>query len=50
MPLDFILLYVVALRACAVTMIRPSHSLIDMAYFRAETKATPASVEGVGVD
>jgi hypothetical protein len=47
MTLDFILYYVVVLHACAVAMIRPSHTLIDVTYCRAETKATPASVEGV---
>jgi hypothetical protein len=50
MTLDFILHYVVVLHACAVAMIRPSHTLIDMTYCRAETKATPVSVHGVGVD
>jgi hypothetical protein len=44
MTLDFILHYVVVLHACAVAMIRPSHTLIDMTYFRAETKVTPASI------
>jgi hypothetical protein len=44
MSLDFILHYVVVLHACAVAMIKPSHTLIDMAYCRAETKATPASI------
>jgi hypothetical protein len=50
MTLDFILHYVVVLHACAVAMIRPSHTLMDMIYCRAETKATLASVQGVGVD
>jgi hypothetical protein len=50
MTLDFILHYVDVLHACAVAMIRPSHTLIDMTYCRAETKSTPASVQGVGVD
>jgi hypothetical protein len=50
MTLDFILHYVVVLHACAVAMIKPSHTLISMTYCRAETKATPASVQGVGVD
>jgi hypothetical protein len=36
--------------ACALTGILPSLSLIDMIYCVAETKATPASVQGVGVD
>jgi hypothetical protein len=46
MTLDFILHNVVVLHACAVAMIRPPHTLIDMTYFRAETKATPASING----
>jgi hypothetical protein len=50
MTLDFILPYIVVLHSCAVAMIRPSHTLIDMTYCGAETKATPASVQGVGVD
>jgi hypothetical protein len=36
--------------ACALTSILPSLSLIDMIYFTVDTKATPASVQGVGVD
>jgi hypothetical protein len=36
--------------ACALTSILPSLPLIDMIYCTADTKATPASVEGVGVD
>jgi len=44
MTLDFILHCVVVLHAYAVAMIRPFHTLIDMSYCRAETKATPASV------
>jgi hypothetical protein len=47
MTLDFILHYVVILHGCVVAMIRPSHTLIDMTYCRAEAKATPASVQGV---
>jgi hypothetical protein len=50
MTLDFVLHYVVVLNACAVAMIRPSHTLKYMTYCREETKATPASVQGVGVD
>jgi hypothetical protein len=50
MTLDFVLYYVVVLHTCVVAIIRPAHTLIDMAYCRAETKATPASVQGVGVD
>jgi hypothetical protein len=34
---------------CALTIILPSLSLIDI-YCTAETKATPASVQGDGVD
>jgi hypothetical protein len=36
--------------ACALNSILPSLSLIDMIYCTADTKATPASVQGVGVD
>jgi hypothetical protein len=36
--------------ACALTSTLPSLSLTDMIYCTAETKATPASVQGVGVD
>jgi hypothetical protein len=36
--------------ACALTSILPLLSLMDMIYCTAHTKATPASVEGVGVD
>jgi hypothetical protein len=36
--------------ACALTSILPSLSLTDMVYCRADTKATPASVQSVGVD
>jgi hypothetical protein len=50
MTLDFIVHYVVVLHACAVAMIRPSHTLIDTTYCRAERNATPASVQRVGVD
>jgi hypothetical protein len=50
MTLDFILNYVVVLHACVVAMIRPPHTLINVTYCRAETKAMPASVQGVGVD
>jgi hypothetical protein len=44
MTLDFILHYVVVLHACAIAMKRPSHTLIDMTYCRAERKVTPASI------
>jgi hypothetical protein len=37
MALDFILHCIVVLHACAVAMIRPSHTLLDMSYYRAET-------------
>jgi hypothetical protein len=47
MTLYFILHYVVVSHSCSVAMIRPSHTLIDMTYCRAKTKATPASVQGV---
>jgi hypothetical protein len=36
--------------ACAVTSLLPSLSLIDMTYSTPHTKATPASVQGVGID
>jgi hypothetical protein len=36
--------------SCALTSILPSLSLIHMIYFRSDTKATPVSVQGVGVD
>jgi hypothetical protein len=36
--------------ACALTGILLSLSVIDMIYFTADTKATPGSVQGVGVD
>jgi len=36
--------------ACALTRILFSPSLIDMIYFAADIKATPASVQGVGLD
>jgi hypothetical protein len=49
MTLDFILHYVV-LHACAVAIIRPSLTFIDITYCRTETKETPASAQGVGFD
>jgi len=36
--------------ACALTSILPSLSLIDMIHFTVDTKVTPSSVQGVGVD
>jgi hypothetical protein len=36
--------------ACALTSILLSLSLIDIIYFTSDAKATPASVQGVGVD
>jgi hypothetical protein len=36
--------------ACALTSILPLLFLIDMIYFMADTKVTPESLQGVGVD
>jgi hypothetical protein len=36
--------------ACALTSIFPSLSLTDLIHFAADTKPTPASVQGNGVD
>jgi hypothetical protein len=36
--------------ACALTSILHTRYLIDMIYFSADTKTTPVSVQGVGVD
>jgi hypothetical protein len=47
---DFILHTSYAVDACALTIIMPSVSLMDMMCFTAQRKATPASVQGVGVD
>jgi hypothetical protein len=47
---DFILHTAYTVDACAVIGILPTLSLIDMIYCTADTKATPASVQGVGVD
>jgi hypothetical protein len=47
---DFILHIAYIVDACVLTTILPSLSLIDMIYFTADKKATPASVQGVGVD
>jgi hypothetical protein len=42
MTQNFTLHYAVVLYTCAVAMIRPSNTLIDMTYCREVTKATPA--------
>jgi hypothetical protein len=47
---DFILHIACTVDACALTSILPSPSLIGMIYCTTDTKATPASVQGVGVD
>jgi hypothetical protein len=47
---DFIFHTSYTVDACALTSILPSLPLIDMMYCKADTKATPASVQGVGVD
>jgi hypothetical protein len=47
---DFIFHSAYTVDACALTSILPSLSLIDMMYCTPDTKATPASVQGVGVD
>jgi hypothetical protein len=47
---DFILPAAYTVGACALTSILPSFSLIDRICFEADTKTTPASVQGVGVD
>jgi hypothetical protein len=41
---DFILHTAYTVGACALTSILPPHSLIDMTYCTADTKATPASI------
>jgi len=46
----FILHTVYIVDACVLTSILPSLPLIDIIYCTAATKATPASVQGVGVD
>jgi hypothetical protein len=46
---DIILQAAYNVDSCALTSILPSLSLMDMIYFMADTKATPASVQGVGV-
>jgi hypothetical protein len=47
---DFIFHTVYTVDACALTSILPSLPFIDTIYCTAETKATPASVQGVGFD
>jgi hypothetical protein len=47
---DFILHTAYTVDACALTSILPSLSLIDMIQCTPYTKATPASVQGDGVD
>jgi hypothetical protein len=47
---DFILHIAYTVDACALTRILLSLSLIDTIYYTTETKATPASVQRVGVD
>jgi len=47
---DFILHTTYTVDACALTSILTSLSLTEMLYCTADTKATPASVQGVGVD
>jgi hypothetical protein len=47
---DYILHTAYTADACALTSVLPSVSLTDMMYFTADTKPTPASVQGVGVD
>jgi hypothetical protein len=48
--LDFILHTAYTVDACALIRILPLLSLIDTMYFTSDIKATPASVQGVGVD
>jgi hypothetical protein len=47
---DLILHIACTVDSCALTSILPSLPLIDMIYCSPDTTATPASVEGVGVD
>jgi len=47
---DFILHTPYTVDACALTSVLLSLSLIDVIYFKADRKAMPASVQGVGVD
>jgi hypothetical protein len=46
---DFILHTAYTVEACALTSILSSLSLIDIIYRTPDTKAKPASVQGVGV-
>jgi hypothetical protein len=46
---DFILHTVYTVYACALTSVLPSLSIIGMIYCTANTKATPVSIECVGV-
>jgi len=48
--LDFILHTAYTVDACPFTSIVTSLPLINVIYCTAETKTTPASVQGVGVD
>jgi hypothetical protein len=48
--LDFILHTACTVDECAITSILPTLSLIGLIYCTAGTKATPVSVQGVGVD
>jgi hypothetical protein len=48
--LDFILHTAYAVFTCALTSILPSLYLIDTIYCSADTKATPASFQGVGLN
>jgi len=48
--LDFILHTAYTVDACALTSILSSLSMINMIHCTADTKATPVSVQGVGVD
>jgi hypothetical protein len=48
--LDYILHTAYIVNACARTRMLPSLTLIDMIYFPTDTKATPASVQGFGVN
>jgi hypothetical protein len=47
---DFIFPTAYTVGACALTSILPSLSVMDMIHCTQYTKATPASVQGVGVD
>jgi hypothetical protein len=48
--LDYCMKTAYIVDACALTSLLPSLSLIDMTYCKADTKATPESVQGVDVD